>query len=260
MRILLSHAFNGLTQRLFALLRAANEVSLELDIADAVTEEAVALFDPDLVLAPHLQAPHSPRVWSRRVCLVVHPARRGTAGRRRWTGRCCGVRETWGVTVLQANGDFDAGRGVGVAVVRRADRSDKSALYRRGDRCGRAGGDAAVAGSSPGRRAAPALCPRWPAARGRERPLGKREQASSTGRRDDTATVLAQGAHAADAFQAPGLNGVPCRLFDLHEARGTAHARRRRRAPWPGAVGAAATGSVWDRPRASAVLAIDRGG
>jgi putative two-component system hydrogenase maturation factor HypX/HoxX len=45
--LLLTHAFNGLTQRLFVLLRAAgHEVTVELDIADAVTEEAVALFGP----------------------------------------------------------------------------------------------------------------------------------------------------------------------------------------------------------------------
>jgi len=40
--LLLSHAFNGLTQRLFVELRAAgHQVSVELDISDAVTEEAV---------------------------------------------------------------------------------------------------------------------------------------------------------------------------------------------------------------------------
>lgn len=46
--LLLTHSFNSLTQRLFGLLRQqAHEVSVELDIADVVTEEAVALFKPD---------------------------------------------------------------------------------------------------------------------------------------------------------------------------------------------------------------------
>ena len=51
--LLLTHSFNSLSQRLFGLLRAqGHEVSVELDIADSVTEEAVALFRPDVVLAP----------------------------------------------------------------------------------------------------------------------------------------------------------------------------------------------------------------
>ena len=48
MRILfLTHAFNGLTQRLFSELTArGHEVGIEFDIADAVAEEAVALSAP----------------------------------------------------------------------------------------------------------------------------------------------------------------------------------------------------------------------
>ena len=46
--LLLTHSFNSLSQRLFGLLRAqGHAVSVvELDIADSVTEEAVALFQP----------------------------------------------------------------------------------------------------------------------------------------------------------------------------------------------------------------------
>ncbi|MBS0396408.1 MAG: hydrogenase maturation protein, partial [Proteobacteria bacterium] len=54
--LLLAHSFNSLTQRLWCELGARGHVlSLELDIADAVTDEAVERFRPDLVLAPFLK-------------------------------------------------------------------------------------------------------------------------------------------------------------------------------------------------------------
>ena len=60
MRILLvTHSFNGLCQRLFCELTAlGHEVSIEFDIADSVTEEAVRLFQPELITigCPHCSA------------------------------------------------------------------------------------------------------------------------------------------------------------------------------------------------------------
>ena len=60
--LLLAHSFNSLTQRLHAELAADGHVlSVEFDIADSVTEDAVALFRPDVVVAPYLRraVPHS---------------------------------------------------------------------------------------------------------------------------------------------------------------------------------------------------------
>ena len=96
--LLLTHSFNSLSQRLFGLLRAqGHEVSVELDIADSVTEEAVTLFRPDLVLAPFLQRRIPASVWSRTVCLVVHPGVPGDQARRDRAGavahsETCNVR------------------------------------------------------------------------------------------------------------------------------------------------------------------------
>ena len=51
--LLLTHAFNGLTQRLYVELAArGHELSVEFDINDAVTREAVATFRPVAVLLP----------------------------------------------------------------------------------------------------------------------------------------------------------------------------------------------------------------
>ena len=108
--LLLAHAFNGLTQRLFALLRErGHTVSLELDIADAVTEEAVAMFEPDLVIAPFLKRRIPESVWSRRPCWVVHPGPPGDRGPSALDWALLEGATEWGVTVLQAGAEFDAG-------------------------------------------------------------------------------------------------------------------------------------------------------
>src|ERR1700690_1599146 len=54
--LLLVHAFNSLSQRLYVeLARDGHELSVELDIHDRVTAEAVDLFAPDVILAPFLK-------------------------------------------------------------------------------------------------------------------------------------------------------------------------------------------------------------
>ncbi len=65
MRILfLTRSFNGLTQRLFLELTAlGHEVSVELDISDEVTLEAVTLFRPALIVAPFLRRAIPEAVW-----------------------------------------------------------------------------------------------------------------------------------------------------------------------------------------------------
>ncbi len=108
--LLLCHGFNSLTQRLYAELSAkGHQLSVEFDIADAVAEEAVALFCPDLVIAPFLKRAIPESIWSRQVCLVVHP---GIVGDRGPSALDWAIQQglaTWGVTVLQAEAEMDAG-------------------------------------------------------------------------------------------------------------------------------------------------------
>lgn len=108
--LLLAHSFNSLTQRLWVELVAwGHDVSLELDVNDAVTIDAVRRFAPDLVVAPFLKRAIPEQVWNRVRCLVVHP---GIAGDRGPSALDWAVQEgeaRWGVTVLQANAEMDAG-------------------------------------------------------------------------------------------------------------------------------------------------------
>ena len=108
--LLLCHSFNSLTQRLFVELGALGHcVSVELDIADRVTEEAVALFRPQLLIAPFLKRRIPESVWRGIVCLVVHPGPPGDRGPAALDWAVLDGVACWGVTVLQADGEFDAG-------------------------------------------------------------------------------------------------------------------------------------------------------
>ena len=108
--LLLCHSFNSLSQQLFAVLKThGHQVSVELDISDSVTEEACALFQPDVLIAPFLKRRIPESVWRAVVCLVVHPGPPGDRGPAALDWAVLAQVPQWGVTVLQANADFDAG-------------------------------------------------------------------------------------------------------------------------------------------------------
>lgn len=108
--LLLCHSFNSLTQRLFVELRErGEEVSVEFDISDAVLREAVDLFEPDLVLAPFLKRAIPEDVLGRVTCLIVHPGPPGDRGPSALDWAILEGREYWGVTLLEAAPELDAG-------------------------------------------------------------------------------------------------------------------------------------------------------
>ena len=87
--LLLAHSFNSLTQRLWVeLADAGHDVSLEFDVRDSVTIEAVQLFAPDLIVAPFLKRAIPAEVWKHHRASWSTLASRATAGRRPSTGRC----------------------------------------------------------------------------------------------------------------------------------------------------------------------------
>lgn len=129
--LLLCHSFNSLTQRLFVeLAERGHEVSVEFDINDEVTCEAVALFDPDVVLAPFLKRAIPERVWRSRRCLVVHPGVIGDRGPSALDWAVLEGEAEWAVTVLEAEAEMDAGP-VWASATFPMRAATKSSLYRR---------------------------------------------------------------------------------------------------------------------------------
>ncbi len=220
MRILfLTHSFNSLTQRLYAeLVEHGHEVSIEFDIADSVTEEAVAQFQPELIVAPFLKRAIPPSIWSKHLCLVVHP---GIVGDRGPSALDWAIQEgetSWGVTVLQAGAEMDAGP-VWASVAFPLRRGKKASLYRNEvTEAARRGVLLALermAEFTAGRWAPLEVSGTRNPVRGRLRPPMKQADRAIDWHNDETATVLRK-IDAGDGF--PGVAdtwfGEPCRVFD----------------------------------------------
>lgn len=210
MRILfLTHSFNSLTQRLYCELQArGHEISIEFDIADSVAEEAVALFRPDLIIAPFLKRAIPESIWAKHLCLVVHPGVPGDRGPSAldWAIQR-GCRE-WGVTVLQAEEEMDAGPVWATAnfALRNA---KKSSIYR--NEVTEASVQAMIVAVD--RVLAANFSPERVA--GQANPLMKQLDRAVDWARDSTTSILAR-LNAADGY--PGvadlLFGQACHLFD----------------------------------------------
>jgi len=108
--LLLCHTFNSLSQRLHVdLRRAGHEVSVELDIHDDFTREAVSLFAPDVIVASFLKRAIPDDVWRHTLCLIVHPGVRGDRGPSALDWAILNGEATWGVTLIEAREEMDAG-------------------------------------------------------------------------------------------------------------------------------------------------------
>ena len=217
MRILfLTHAFNSLTQRLYSELTTRGHlVSIEFDIADSVAEEAIALFKPDLIVAPYLRRAIPESVWRQHTCLIVHPGIVGDRGPSALDWAIQGGEKTWGVTVLQAEAEMDAGP-IWAAETFPLRAAKKSSVYR--NEVTEAATRAvlqAVENFALGGFVPKPLDYADPAVRGELRPLIKQAERAIDWARDSSAAVLAK-LNAADGFPgvADTLFGEACHLFD----------------------------------------------
>jgi len=111
MRILLTAtAYNSMTQRVHVeLADRGHQMSVELALDDELIRDGVRRFNPDLVIAPMLTTAIPEDIWSARPCFVVHPGPRGDRGPSSLDWAIMDGSGRWGVTVLQANAEMDAG-------------------------------------------------------------------------------------------------------------------------------------------------------
>lgn len=112
MRILLiSTAFSGLTQRFYTELSDAGfEVSVELHCGDdARLQEGVELFKPELIVCPYLTRRIPEAIYRQYTCLIVHPGIKGDRGPSSLDWAIQEGKREWGVTLLAADAEMDAG-------------------------------------------------------------------------------------------------------------------------------------------------------
>ncbi|MDX3588968.1 hydrogenase maturation protein [Streptomyces europaeiscabiei] len=128
--LLLASAFNSLTQRAHAELRdRGHTVAVELALPGSPLPDAVRRHAPRLIVAPMLRTAIPAEVWTAYTCLVVHPGPVGDRGPSSLDWAIHEGVEEWGVTVLQADGEMDAGD-VWASVPCRIPQVSKSELYR----------------------------------------------------------------------------------------------------------------------------------
>lgn len=127
--LLLSSAFNGLSQRAYGeLLRAGHTVHVRLAINEDVIRADVAELRPDLILCPFLKDRVPADVYTQTPTLIVHPGRPGDRGPSSLDWTIHNNLSEWGVTVLEAGEIMDGGDIWAHALYERHD-TRKGALY-----------------------------------------------------------------------------------------------------------------------------------
>ncbi|MEU8896449.1 hydrogenase maturation protein [Nocardia sp. NPDC048505] len=128
--LLVASAFNSLTQRVHTELRdRGHHVGVELALGDDPLRAGVARFQPDLILAPMLTRAIPEDIWTEHTVLIVHPGPKGDRGPSSLDWAISTGAPDWGVTVLQAVAEMDAGP-IWASVPFPVAPVGKSALYR----------------------------------------------------------------------------------------------------------------------------------
>jgi len=245
--LFLVSAHNSLSQRAHvALTEGGHEVAVAVVDSAAAMEAAVLRHRPELIVCPMLKQLIPASIWSRHRCLIVHPGPRGDRGASSldWAIEL-GMGE-WGVTVLEANHDVDAGD---VWATREFPMRDagKSSLYRHEVRRAAIEAlvdavDKVVEGAAPD-----ALDYGDPRVTGRARPLMRQETRAIDWGSDSTDTVVRK-IRAAEGH--PGVldevEGIEFNLFGVHRERALHGAAGDIVARRTGAICRATTdGAVW---------------
>jgi putative two-component system hydrogenase maturation factor HypX/HoxX len=103
-------AHNSLSQRIWAELTGlGHEVDVAVVDTAAQMEAAVAAHAPELIVCPLLKTMIPSSVWSTHRCLIVHPGPPGDRGPSSLDWAIELGAEQWGVTVLEADDEPDAG-------------------------------------------------------------------------------------------------------------------------------------------------------
>jgi putative two-component system hydrogenase maturation factor HypX/HoxX len=86
-----------------------HDISITLALSSDDVRNAVALFQPDLIICPFLKEKIPEDVWSRHLCIIIHPGIKGDRGPSSLDWAIINGEKAWGVTALQAVEEMDAG-------------------------------------------------------------------------------------------------------------------------------------------------------
>ncbi|MFL0801304.1 MAG: hydrogenase maturation protein [Agarilytica sp.] len=111
MRIMiLSTAFSGMAQRLLGELKQLDhELTQHYDLDEEVLREQVKRFKPEVILCPFLTQKIPEDIYRNHICLIVHPGIEGDRGPSSLDWAISEGAEEWGVTLILADTEMDAG-------------------------------------------------------------------------------------------------------------------------------------------------------
>ena len=108
--LFLTSAHNSLSQRLLIeLTERGHEIRVCVVASGEAMMDAVSGDAPDMIIAPMLKIAIPEEVSSRYLCLIVHPGIIGDRGPSSLDWAIAGREKSWGVTILEAAPEFDAG-------------------------------------------------------------------------------------------------------------------------------------------------------
>src|SRR5260370_4223590 len=103
-------AHNSLSQHAFVeLVDRGHTVIVVIASSEDVMLEAVDREHPDLIVAPMLKKVIPASIWQNHTCIIIHPGIKGDRGPSSLDWAILNAYEEWGVTLLQAGAEMDAG-------------------------------------------------------------------------------------------------------------------------------------------------------
>lgn len=108
--LFITTAHNSMSQRACVeLTDRSHEVSIHLTSTQEEMIKAVEITKPELIFAPFLKTAIPEEIWKNHRCIIVHPGIKGDRGPSSIDWAILNNNEEWGVTLLQADLEMDAG-------------------------------------------------------------------------------------------------------------------------------------------------------
>ncbi|VAY87923.1 Hydrogenase assembly protein HoxX [hydrothermal vent metagenome] len=107
---LLITTFNAISQSYYCILKEKNhQVDIVYAISDKQMYDEIKAFNPDIIICPYLKKFVPSNIYSVYDTFILHPGIIGDKGAYSIDNALRNKRETWGVVILKANGDYDDG-------------------------------------------------------------------------------------------------------------------------------------------------------
>lgn len=111
MKILfITTAHNSMSQRAYVELKdRGHEIDIHLTSSPETMVLAVKMSKPDIIICPFLKTAIPDNIWKNNTCIIVHPGIKGDRGPSSIDWAILNNDTEWGLTLLQADEEMDAG-------------------------------------------------------------------------------------------------------------------------------------------------------